>query len=57
MNGDKKIQREVADVAGITETAIRNGYAQMIEDKNIEELKWNNQNKKKENAQCAIAKD
>jgi len=39
MNEEKKTQREVADASGITEVAIRNGYAQIIKDKNIEELK------------------
>jgi transcription initiation factor TFIIB len=37
MNDEKKTQREVADVAGITEVTIRNRYKELIEKLNLEE--------------------
>ena len=37
MNDEKKTQREVADVAGITEVTIRNRYKELIERLGIEE--------------------
>jgi len=36
MNDEKKTQREVADVAGITEVTIRNRYKELIEKLNLE---------------------
>ena len=37
LNGEKKTQREVADVAGITEVTIRNRYKELIEKLGIED--------------------
>ena len=37
MNDEKKTQREVADIAGITEVTIRNRYKELIERLNLEE--------------------
>jgi transcription initiation factor TFIIB len=37
LNDDKKTQREVADVAGITEVTIRNRYKELLESLNLEE--------------------
>ena len=37
MNDEKKTQREVADVAGITEVTIRNRYKELIEKLGIED--------------------
>ncbi len=37
MNDEKKTQREVADVAGITEVTIRNRYKELIDRLNLEE--------------------
>jgi transcription initiation factor TFIIB len=37
MNDEKKTQREVADIAGITEVTIRNRYKELIEKLNLEE--------------------
>ena len=37
MNDEKKTQREVADIAGITEVTIRNRYKELIEELNLEE--------------------
>ncbi|MFB6246419.1 MAG: transcription initiation factor IIB family protein [Candidatus Pacearchaeota archaeon] len=37
MNDEKKTQREVADVAGITEVTIRNRYKELIEELQLEE--------------------
>ena len=36
MNDEKKTQREVADIAGITEVTIRNRYKELIERLNLE---------------------
>ncbi|HLD37335.1 MAG TPA: TFIIB-type zinc ribbon-containing protein [Candidatus Nanoarchaeia archaeon] len=37
LNNEKKTQREVADVAGITEVTIRNRYKELLEKLNLEE--------------------
>ena len=37
MNNEKRTQREVADVAGVTEVTIRNRYKELIERLNLEE--------------------
>jgi DNA-binding NarL/FixJ family response regulator len=37
MNDEKKTQREVADVAGITEVTIRNRYKELIERLGLED--------------------
>ena len=37
INDEKKTQREVADIAGITEVTIRNRYKELIEKLNLEE--------------------
>ena len=37
MNDEKKTQREVADIAGITEVTIRNRYKELIERLNLED--------------------
>jgi transcription initiation factor TFIIB len=37
MNDEKKTQREVADIAGITEVTIRNRYKELIEKLDLEE--------------------
>ena len=37
MNDEKKTQREVADVAGITEVTIRNRYKELIEQLKLED--------------------
>jgi transcription initiation factor TFIIIB Brf1 subunit/transcription initiation factor TFIIB len=37
LNDEKKTQREVADVAGITEVTIRNRYKELLERLNIED--------------------
>ena len=37
MNDEKKTQREVADVAGITEVTIRNRYKELIDRLDLEE--------------------
>ncbi|MFC1648805.1 transcription initiation factor IIB family protein [Nanoarchaeota archaeon] len=40
LNGEKRTQREVADVAGVTEVTIRNRYKELLEELNLEkELK------------------
>ena len=44
MNDEKKTQREVADVAGITEVTIRNRYKELLR-----ELKLKDEIKKKQN--------
>ena len=36
MNDEKKTQREVADIAGITEVTIRNRYKELIEKLDLE---------------------
>ena len=50
LNDEKKTQREVADVAGITEVTIRNRYKELLERLNLEEkikIKENESRKKK----------
>ncbi len=50
LNDEKKTQREVADVAGITEVTIRNRYKELLERLNLEEkikIKEAEQSKKK----------
>ncbi|MBU2612829.1 MAG: hypothetical protein KKB62_03855, partial [Nanoarchaeota archaeon] len=37
MNDEKKTQREVADIAGITEVTIRNRYKELISKLNLED--------------------
>ena len=37
INDEKKTQREVADIAGITEVTIRNRYKELIEKLDLEE--------------------
>ena len=37
MNDEKKTQREVADIAGITEVTIRNRYKELIEKLELED--------------------
>ncbi|MBT4377161.1 hypothetical protein HOD29_07360, partial [archaeon] len=37
MNDEKKTQREVADIAGITEVTIRNRYKELIDKLNLED--------------------
>ncbi len=37
LNGEKRTQREVADVAGVTEVTIRNRYKELLKDLNLEE--------------------
>jgi transcription initiation factor TFIIB len=37
LNNEKKTQREVADVAGITEVTIRNRYKELLEKLGLEE--------------------
>ncbi|MAE13398.1 hypothetical protein CMO92_02430 [Candidatus Woesearchaeota archaeon] len=36
INGEKRTQREVADVAGVTEVTIRNRYKELLEELNLE---------------------
>jgi transcription initiation factor TFIIB len=36
MNGEKRTQREVADVAGVTEVTIRNRYKELLEELDLE---------------------
>jgi len=50
LNDEKKTQREVADVAGITEVTIRNRYKELLEKLNLEDrikIKENESRKKK----------
>ncbi len=57
MNDEKKTQREVADVAGITEVTIRNRYKELIERLGLEEkLKAKVASVEKEKAKAAKAK-
>jgi transcription initiation factor TFIIB len=35
--GDKKTQREVADIAGVTEVTIRNRYKELLEKLHLED--------------------
>ncbi len=39
LNNEKKTQREVADVAGVTEVTIRNRYKELLDKLDIEEKK------------------
>jgi len=51
LNDEKKTQREVADVAGITEVTIRNRYKELLERLDLEDrmkIKENEKKKKKE---------
>ena len=36
IHGEKRTQREVADVAGVTEVTIRNRYKELLEKLNLE---------------------
>ena len=57
MNDEKKTQREVADVAGITEVKIRNRYKELIERLGLEEkLKAKVASAEKEKAKAAKKK-
>ncbi len=57
MNDEKKTQREVADVAGITEVTIRNRYKELIERLGLEEkLKAKVASAEKEKAKALKAK-
>ena len=46
MHGEKRTQREVADVAGVTEVTIRNRYKELLEKLELEN-KVNGKNKKR----------
>ena len=46
MHGEKRTQREVADVAGVTEVTIRNRYKELLEKLELEN-KVNGKNKRK----------
>ncbi len=47
INGEKKTQREVADVAGVTEVTIRNRYKELLEELDLEkEIKKSKKKKK-----------
>jgi transcription initiation factor TFIIB len=51
INDEKKTQREVADVAGITEVTIRNRYKELLDRLDLEDkmkIKENEKKKKKE---------
>ena len=37
MNDEKKTQREVADIAGITEVTIRNRYKELLKELNLKD--------------------
>ena len=50
MNDEKKTQREVADVAGITEVTIRNRYKELIEKLGLEDKLKSKEAKAKEPA-------
>ncbi|MBI5065593.1 transcription initiation factor IIB [Candidatus Woesearchaeota archaeon] len=47
MNGEKRTQREVADVAGVTEVTIRNRYKELIEKLELDKKKKTGATKKK----------
>jgi len=48
IHGEKRTQREVADVAGVTEVTIRNRYKELLEELNLEkEVKKTKKKKKK----------
>lgn len=58
LNDEKKTQREVADVAGITEVTIRNRYKELLDRLNLEEkikIKENESRKKKKAAAAEAA--
>lgn len=48
LNDEKKTQREVADVAGITEVTIRNRYKELLDRLNLEEKILSKEREKKE---------
>ncbi|MEK6827388.1 MAG: sigma factor-like helix-turn-helix DNA-binding protein, partial [Nanoarchaeota archaeon] len=48
MNDEKKTQREVADIAGITEVTIRNRYKELIEKLKLEDKIKEKEPKKKD---------
>jgi len=47
LHGEKRTQREVADVAGVTEVTIRNRYKELLEELNLEKEVKKIKNKKK----------
>jgi len=47
MNGEKRTQREVADVAGVTEVTIRNRYKELIEKLELDKKKSKRSKSKK----------
>jgi len=48
LHGEKRTQREVADVAGVTEVTIRNRYKELLEELDLEkEIKKRKKVKKK----------
>ena len=49
INDEKKTQREVADVAGITEVTIRNRYKELLERLDLEDKMKIKENEKKKN--------
>lgn len=51
INDEKKTQREVADVAGITEVTIRNRYKELLERLNLEEKTKIKENEKKKKSE------
>jgi len=56
MNDEKKTQREVADVAGITEVTIRNRYKELIEKLGLEDKLKSKEAKAKEPTKKAVKK-
>ncbi|MEM4637840.1 MAG: transcription initiation factor IIB [Candidatus Woesearchaeota archaeon] len=48
MNGEKRTQREVADVAGVTEVTIRNRYKELLDELDLEKEIKKSKKKKKE---------
>ncbi|MBI2138690.1 hypothetical protein HYU13_03820, partial [Candidatus Woesearchaeota archaeon] len=47
MHGEKRTQREVADVAGVTEVTIRNRYKELLDELKLEkEIKKTKKRKK-----------
>lgn len=49
LHGEKRTQREVADIAGVTEVTIRNRYKELLKELNLEEEIKKIKNKKKKN--------
>ena len=47
MHGEKRTQREVADVAGVTEVTIRNRYKELLEKLKLEKHVKKNKKKKR----------